>query len=97
MSLRLEIAPRAERDLEEIWHFIAQDQVPAADRFVDLLIGKFSLLASSPRMGKRRTDLAPELRGFPFRNYLIFYRASDEKLEIVRVLHAARDIPTIFS
>ncbi len=51
--------------LDEIWLFIAQDSLDAADRFVDFLTDKFPLLASSPRMGRRRDDLSPGLRGFP--------------------------------
>ena len=32
-----------------------------------------------------------------FANYLIFYRLTSEKVEIVvRVLHGARDIPSLF-
>jgi ParE toxin of type II toxin-antitoxin system, parDE len=31
-----------------------------------------------------------------FKNYLIFYQPTSEKLEIVRVLHSARDIPSLF-
>ena len=32
-----------------------------------------------------------------FHNYQIYYTIEDEVIEIVRVLHGARDIPSIFS
>jgi len=35
--------------------------------------------------------------GRPFENYLIFYRVTDEAVEIIRVLHGAMDFESIFS
>ena len=44
-------------------------------------------------MGHLRTDLAQEpLRFWPVYSYLIIYRPDAEPLEIVRVLHGARDV-----
>ena len=47
-------------------------------------------------MGRLRDELAPFLRSFPVKNYLIFYRPIDEGIEIVRILHGSQDIETIF-
>jgi toxin ParE1/3/4 len=47
-------------------------------------------------MGKQRSELAPLLRSFPVKNYLIFYRPIDEGIEIVRILHGSQDIETLF-
>jgi toxin ParE1/3/4 len=47
-------------------------------------------------MGREREELAPGLRSFPFRRYLIFYRLFAGGIEIVRVLHAAQDVPALF-
>lgn len=38
--------------------------------------------------------LHPGLRFLPEGNYLIFYRLREEHLEVVRILHGARDITT---
>jgi len=65
MSRKVRISLPAQRDLDEIWFFIAQDSLDAADRFVDHLTDKFSLLAFSPRLGRSREDLGHELRSFP--------------------------------
>jgi toxin ParE1/3/4 len=46
-------------------------------------------------MGRERNDIAPGLRSFPVGKYLIFYRLIDEGLEIVRVLHGARNIENL--
>lgn len=47
-------------------------------------------------MGRERSELAPFLRSFPVKIYLIFYRPIDEGIEIVRILHGSQDIETIF-
>jgi toxin ParE1/3/4 len=47
-------------------------------------------------IGRSRDDLRPDLRGFVIGNSVIFYRDTPEHIEIVRVLHAARDIENIF-
>ncbi len=44
-------------------------------------------------MGHLREDLAEEpLRFWPVYSYLIIYRPDSRPLEIVRVLHGARDV-----
>jgi toxin ParE1/3/4 len=47
-------------------------------------------------MGKRRDELVTNVRSFPVGNYLIFYRPVNQGIEVLRVLHGARDIPSIF-
>jgi toxin ParE1/3/4 len=90
------ISASAENDLEEIWAFIAQDSVDAADHFIEFLIGKFPLLTDFPRLGRARDELSPGLRSFPVKSYVIFYRDHGEVVEVVRVLSAARDIEALF-
>ena len=43
-----------------------------------------------------RDDLSPGLRSIPHGNYLIFYRLMNNGIEIVRVLHGSRDLPSQF-
>lgn len=43
-------------------------------------------------MGRLRGELATGLRSFPVGRYVIFYRALSNGIEIVRVLHGARDL-----
>jgi toxin ParE1/3/4 len=47
-------------------------------------------------MGRLYPELAADLRGFPADDYIIFYREVSEGIEIVRVLHGARDIQAVF-
>lgn len=87
--------PLAEQDLDEIWFYIAQDNVDAADRTLDLLRDKGLILAKSPMIGRARTELAPSLRSFPVGNYLIFYRPIESGIEVIRVLHGSQDLNSI--
>ncbi|MBI4026161.1 MAG: type II toxin-antitoxin system RelE/ParE family toxin [Verrucomicrobia bacterium] len=92
----LRVSDRATADLDEIWVFIAGDHFAAADRLIAAIVEKFEILARSPEMGRARHDLIPLLRSFPVGNYVIFYRPMTDGIEILRVLHGARDIPAQF-
>lgn len=47
-------------------------------------------------MGRAREELAADLRSFPFGRYVIFYTPVDGGIDVVRVLHSARDIDAAF-
>jgi toxin ParE1/3/4 len=92
---RIVVRPRASADLAEIWAFIAEDSIKHADKFAALIDGHFQGLARRPQMGRSRSELAPDLRSFPVGQYVIFYLPLPKGIEIVRVLHGARDIEPI--
>ena len=80
----------------EIWYFIAQNDSLAADRLLDLLEEKYKLLADNPHMGPARRDIAKELRYHPVGSYLLLYRIISGGIELVRVVHGARDLQSLF-
>ena len=88
------LTDRAEADLEECWLHIARDDPRSATRFVETILSKCELLAGQPGIGRLRTELAPDLRSFVVGRYLILYRRIDDGIEVVRVLHGARNIET---
>ena len=88
---------RAELDLLNIWEFIADDSLEAADRLIRNIHSRCQTLSESPLSGHKREDLAPNLRSCALGNYVIFYRPAADGIEVIRVLHGARDIPTIFA
>ncbi|MGH7989069.1 MAG: type II toxin-antitoxin system RelE/ParE family toxin [Limisphaerales bacterium] len=49
-----------------------------------------------PLLGREREELLPRLRSFPVSRYVIFYRPMENGIEVVRVLHGARDFPPLF-
>lgn len=87
---------QAEEDLIELWIYIAQDNPAAADRLLDAINERCLALADNPLMGRLRPDIAPELRYFTVGNYLILYRTLPDGVQIVRVIHGARDLPNLF-
>lgn len=86
------IAPPATQDLEEIYDYVARDNLRAAGRLIEQLTETFRLLSGMREMGRLREDLLPGMQSFPVGAYLIFYRQADSGIQILRVLHGARDI-----
>jgi toxin ParE1/3/4 len=94
--------PRIERsrasvsDYEEIWRYIARDNPAAADRLIKAFELRLLAIVEMPGIGRPQTNLAANLRSFPEGNYLIFYRPIDGGIELVRVLHGARDVTSAY-
>ncbi len=65
---------------------------PAQGKSDRLLEKKFKLLATQPQMGRSRPELMPGLRSFPVGRYVAFYLAMADGIDLLRVLHGARDI-----
>ena len=82
-------------DLDEIWEYIAQDDINAADCWIAKLFDAFEALARTPGMGHTREDLtAYPILFWPVGAYLILYRVQSVRVEIVAVTQGARDIPS---
>jgi len=86
------LQPSVKADLSGIWDFIAEDSDDQADAFIDLINQKFQLLTQQSGLGRRREELAEGLRSFPVGRYVIFYLPVPGGVQIVRLLHGARDI-----
>jgi len=89
--------PQAEADLIEIWTYIAQDSPTRADKLLDEIDEKSQTLAQSTFIGKARDELGSKIRSFPIGNYVLFYQPIEDGIEIIRVLHGARDIEALFN
>jgi plasmid stabilization system protein ParE len=89
------LSTEAELDLDDIWEYIAQDSIDAADRWIGKLFDAFDALAGTPGMGHKREDLtAYPVLFWPVGAYMIIYRAQSKTIEIVAVTQGARDIPS---
>ncbi len=98
MTLRVDYGPQARTDLLDIYHYIHADNPPAARRVVEKINTTCeATLADNPFIGRPRDALQPDLRSFPVRPYIIFYRTTEHTIDIIRVLHGARDIDAIFN
>jgi len=102
MSRRIVVHGEARSDVIDIAYYIAEDSLAAADRFAEAADAAYKRLADMPGLGAIREYANPALKGMRmwpvpgFPKHLIFYRATDAELRIVRVLHGARDIAKIF-
>jgi toxin ParE1/3/4 len=87
---------QSEQDVYEISVFIARDDPDAAVRLIDRFDVTLKMLAINPLAGRARGELAPGVRSFPVGNYLLFYRLRAGGIELIRVLHGARDLRRFF-
>ena len=101
MARRIFITPQASVDLDDIYNFIAQNNPDIALQFFDAARQTFNQLAKTPEIGTIYEVSKPKLQGLRkwrvkrFDKYIIFYRYSDNVVEIIRILYAGRDISVI--
>jgi toxin ParE1/3/4 len=97
------VRPAAERDLDEQAEYLASHgNLELALRFYRAAEVTFELLAGRPRIGKVnqfRSRFLSHVRTFPlkgFPKHLVFYLPIEDGVEIIRVLHGARDLEILF-
>ena len=99
MSRSITKLPRAESDLIGCYAYLEESAgTQTADRFLIAVEKTLALIAVSPGIGTAHRTNKPRLAGLrsltvsKFTRYLLFYRTFDDRIELVRVLHGARDI-----
>jgi toxin ParE1/3/4 len=94
--------PAALQDLEDQAAYLGRRSPSAAPRFMDAARGAFDHLARMPGMGAAWETTRPDLAGLRlwpirgFEKHVIVYRPLDDGVEVVRVLHGARDLEAAF-
>lgn len=85
--------PLAQGDLLEIWSFIAEERrrPAAADRLLRRFDEVLRHLLVHPEIGESYRGAASDVRLFPVGSYLIVYRSDSDGIELLRVVHGARD------
>jgi toxin ParE1/3/4 len=76
---------------------LAANNVSAAERLLNDLRVATQILATQPLIGKARREFGPGIRSFPVRDYVIVYRPIRGGVELVRVVHGARDLERVLS
>jgi toxin ParE1/3/4 len=83
--------PHAIADLDEIWEYIAADNLDAADRTREEIYEAIQSLVPFPYIGHIRPDLtAKPLRFQPIGEYVIAYAPDEKPLAVIAVLHGRR-------
>ena len=101
MSARVYERPIARKDFWEIVEYLASQSVNAAERFIDAVEASQSFLADFPIAGcliedetiAHKNVRISQVRGF--RNYLIVFRATEDRVEILRYTNATRDLNSL--
>jgi toxin ParE1/3/4 len=102
MSRRVRVRPRAEADIKEQFQYFARISTELAVRFSTQIDMTFKSILASPDVGIRFSsvhDATTDLRISKvqkFSNHLVICRGSDTGVEVVRVLHRARNIEGLF-
>jgi toxin ParE1/3/4 len=93
------LAREAEVELDDIWYYVAKESgsVEIADRLIDSITERFSILADHPYIGRHRDDdLRPGLRSFPAGEYIIIYRVKNDDVLILHVARGSRNLEALF-
>jgi len=94
---RVVFSKLAQRDVDDIWSYVAQDSIDAAEKVTDAVDRAVRQLSRMPGLGHERL----ELRGrrylvWSVYSYLVIYRYGPKTLTVVRIVHGARDLRRLF-
>jgi toxin ParE1/3/4 len=91
------ISPEAQIDLQDIFDFtVVEWGEVQAEKYLYELYSVFERLVTFPMMGRARPKLVEDLRSFPLGAHIIFYLIWEDQIAIARVLHASRDVESLF-
>ncbi|MCE9603674.1 MAG: type II toxin-antitoxin system RelE/ParE family toxin [Planctomycetia bacterium] len=89
---RVDISRIADAEITEIGLYVAARNPIAAGRILADLDDLFRMLGTHPELGERHTTPhRRDVRRFPLGSYVIYYRLVEGGVEILRVLHGARE------
>jgi toxin ParE1/3/4 len=93
---RIRYSPAAVDDMDEIFSYISQDNLAAAELILEKLDREIIKLEGFPNMGSVLTDdeytiIQPGYRFIVVKPYLVFYRIINNTVIIYRILHGRRD------
>lgn len=94
---RYRLAPAARDDLKRISHYIAVERESplGAKRLRERFLDSFRLLAQNPLIGQACPEFGETTRIWPVGNYVVLYVPQDMGIDIVQVVHGARDLPAV--
>lgn len=99
--IKLIYSPDAKSDLNDIFDYIANDNIDEAIRFVSLLKSEIEKLPDFPLLGTNRNRpflIRRKIRFLVAEDYLVFYRhhSDVDEIHILRILNGARDYERLF-
>ena len=67
------------------------------NRYLAKLDKGFHILAERPQRGRSCDHIRFGYRKYPIGRHLVFYRESQEEIEIIRILHVSMDVESYFN
>ena len=92
-NLNIKITSSAEADMQNIFDFIAKDNISKAKELIDVFEEKFKILAMFPNSGFRKSYLTKrDIREYIVaKHYQIIYYKKENTLYIQRILTGYQD------
>lgn len=97
------VRPAAQADIDDSAEYLAADSLDVGQRFLRQVNEGIEEICEAPELGAVREFNNPRIIGLRarpvkgFSNWRVYYLVADETVEIVRVLHGARDLERLFS
>lgn len=92
-ALPFVISNKAISDLEEIWLYTFEKwSLEQADRYYKLIFDEINYICKNNTAGKSMGHVRKNYRASKVKSHLIFYRVSNETIEVIRILHERMDI-----
>ena len=96
------IRPLADEDIDRGFVYLQQENTAQALAFLDAIEASFQQLVDNPDIGSPRYAAILPVDGLRFWRvgkfpWLIFYLVAESKIDVVRILHGAQDIPTVLN
>ncbi len=86
------LTPAAQHDLGSIWDFTQETwDVRQAETYVMELRAAIERVAESPDRGRVCDELRSGYRRYAIGSHLIFYRATVDGVDVIRILHQRMD------
>lgn len=103
MTAHILIRPKAQADMDDTAEYLGRENPASALRFLAGTEETFQQLLATPGLGRVREYLNPKLKDLRswrirgFEKWLVFYRTTGNRIEVVRILHGARDLAPVLS
>ena len=91
------ISPSASQDLNAIADYFLEVNIAVGENLFQEFNKKCRNLEKFPNIGRSYNDLKPGLRGLHLDGYIIFYRVTDETVEILRVVSGRQNLAILFA
>ncbi len=97
-ALPFVISKKAVSDLEEIWLYTVEKwSIQQADRYYNLIFDEINYICKNSSSGKSKDHIRKGYQASKVKSHLIFYKVSNNTIEVIRILYERMDIENILA